>query len=128
MRMSLWLVIGVGGFIGAILRFIISGWIQNGVVTFPLGTLGVNFLGSFFVSLVLYLSEYRGFFSEEIRIFLTIGVLGSFTTMSTFSFESFKLLEQGEIGALSLNVAATLILTFLAVYLGKIAVVNIGWE
>jgi len=126
--MSLWLVIGVGGFIGAILRFIISGWIQNGVVTFPLGTLGVNFLGSFFVSLVLYLSEYRGFFSEEIRIFLTIGILGSFTTMSTFSFESFKLLEQGEIGALSLNVAATLILTFLAVYLGKIAVVNIGWE
>ncbi len=126
--MSLWLVISVGGFIGAILRFIISGWIQNGVVTFPLGTLGVNFLGSFFVSLVLYLSEYRGFFSEEIRIFLTIGVLGSFTTMSTFSFESFKLLEQGEIGALSLNVAATLILTFLAVYLGKIAVVNIGWE
>ena len=124
--MSLWLVIGVGGFIGAILRFIISGWIQNGVVTFPLGTLGVNFIGSFFVSLVLYLSEYRGFFSEEIRIFLTIGVLGSFTTMSTFSFESFKLLEQGEIGALSLNVAGTLILTFLAVYLGKIVVVNMG--
>ena len=124
--MSLWLVIGAGGFIGAILRFAISGWIQNGVVTFPLGTLGVNFIGSFFVSLVLYLSEYRGFFSEEIRIFLTIGVLGSFTTMSTFSFESFKLLEQGEIGALSLNVAGTLILTFLAVYLGKIVVVNMG--
>ena len=124
--MSLWLVIGAGGFIGAVLRFAISGWIQNGVVTFPLGTLGVNFIGSFFVSLVLYLSEYRGFFSEEIRIFLTIGVLGSFTTMSTFSFESFKLLEQGEIGALSLNVAGTLILTFLAVYLGKIVVVNMG--
>jgi len=85
--MSLLLVIGVGGFIGAILRFVKSGWIQNGVVAFPLGTLGVNFLGSFFVSLVLYLSEYRGFFSEEIRIFLTIGVLGSFTTMSTFSLD-----------------------------------------
>jgi CrcB protein len=126
MRMHLWLVIGVGGFIGAILRYLMSGWIQNGVVTFPLGTLGVNFIGSFFVSLVLYLSEYRGLFSEEIRIFLTIGVLGSFTTMSTFSFESFKLLEQGEIGAFSLNVAGTLILTFLAVYLGKIIVVNLG--
>lgn len=124
--MSLWLVIGVGGFIGAILRFMISGWIQSGVVAFPLGTLGVNFIGSFFVSLILYLSEYRGLFSEEIRIFLTIGVLGSFTTMSTFSFESFKLLEQGEIGALSLNVAGTLILTFLAVYLGKIIVVYLG--
>jgi CrcB protein len=57
---------------------------------------------------------------------LTIGVLGSFTTMSTFSFESFKLLEQGEIGALSLNVLGTLALTFLAVYLGKIIVVNLG--
>ena len=124
--MHLWLVIGVGGFIGAILRYLMSGWIQNGVVTFPLGTLGVNFIGSFFVSLVLYLSEYRGLFSEEVRIFLTIGVLGSFTTMSTFSFESFKLLEQGEIGAFSLNVAGTLVLTFLAVYLGKIIVVNLG--
>jgi len=126
MRMHLWLVIGIGGFLGAILRFVISGWIQNGLVTFPLGTLGVNFIGSFFVSLVLYLSEYRGLFSEEIRIFLTIGILGSFTTMSTFSFESFKLLEQGEIGALSLNVVGTLILTFLAVYLGKVIVVNLG--
>jgi len=124
--MSLWLLIGIGGFIGAILRFILSGWIQNGLVTFPLGTLGVNFIGSFFVSLVLYLSEYRGFFSEEIRIFLAIGILGSFTTMSTFSFESFKLLEQGELGALGLNVTGTLILTFLAVYLGKIFVVNLG--
>ncbi len=46
--MSLWLVIGVGGFIGAILRFIISGWIQNGVVTFPLGTLGVQLPRQFF--------------------------------------------------------------------------------
>ena len=124
--MHLWLMIGVGGFIGAILRYAMSGWIQSGIMTFPLGTLGVNFIGSFFVSLVLYLSEYRGLFSEEIRIFLTIGVLGSFTTMSTFSFESFKLLEQGEIGALSLNVLGTLILTFLAVYLGKIIVVNLG--
>ena len=124
--MHLWLMIGVGGFIGAILRYAMSGWIQSGITTFPLGTLGVNFIGSFFVSLVLYLSEYRGLFSEEIRIFLTIGVLGSFTTMSTFSFESFKLLEQGEIGALSLNVAGTLVLTFLAVYLGKMIVVTLG--
>jgi fluoride exporter len=126
MRMSLWLLIGIGGFIGAIMRFVLSGWIQSGVTNFPLGTLGVNFIGSFFLSLILYLSEYRGFFSEEIRIFLTIGILGSFTTMSTFSFESFKLLEQGELGALSLNVMGTLILTFLAVYLGKILVANLG--
>ena len=124
--MSLWLVIGIGGFIGAILRFLLSGWIQNGWVTFPMGTLAVNFIGSFLLSLILYLSEYRGFFSQEIRIFLTIGILGSFTIMSTFSFESFKLLEQGELGALGLNVMGTLVLTFLAVYMGKLLVVNLG--
>ncbi len=126
--MSLWLWIGIGGFFGAILRFALSGWIQSGAVTFPIGTLGVNFIGSFLVSLILYLSEYRGFFSEEVRIFLTIGVLGSFTTMSTFSYESFKLMEQGEMGLFGWNVAGTFLLTFLAVFLGKVLVTNIGWD
>ncbi len=126
--MSLLLWIGLGGFAGAILRFVVSGWIQNGFVTFPLGTLGVNFIGSFLVSVILYLSEYRGFFSEEMRIFLTIGLLGSFTTMSTFGFESFKLLEDGEYGLFGLNLTGTVGLTLLAVFLGKIAVVNSFWK
>ena len=63
--MPLWLIIGIGSFIGGILRFLVSGWIQSGAITFPLGTLGVNFLGSFILSLVMYLSEYAGLFSEE---------------------------------------------------------------
>ncbi len=123
--MYLWLLIGIGGFIGAILRFLISGWIQNGVVSFPLGTLGVNFIGSFILSLVLYSSEYRGFYTEETRIFLAIGVLGAFTTMSTFSYESFKLLEQGEIFPLSVNIIGTVGLTLFAIYLGKMVVINL---
>ncbi len=117
--MTLWLVIGLGGFIGAVLRFAVSGWIQNGFITFPLGTLGVNFIGSFLLSLVLYLSEYKGLFSEEVRFFLTIGILSSFTTMATFGYESFKLLEERETLMFSLNLAGTLGLTLLAVYLGK---------
>ncbi len=123
--MYLWLLIGIGGFIGAILRFLIGGWIQNGVSTFPLGTLGVNFIGSFILSLVLYSSEYKGFFTEETRIFLAIGVLGAFTTMSTFSYESFKLLEQGEIFPLSVNIIGTVGLTLFAIYLGKMVVINL---
>jgi len=119
------LFIGVGGFIGAVLRYLVSGWIQSGLISFPFGTLGVNFIGSFFLSLVMYLSEYRGLFNEETRIFLTIGLLGAFTTMSTFSYESFKLLEQKEILLLSINVIGTIALTFLAVYLGKFIVVNL---
>jgi fluoride exporter len=126
--MSLWLIIGLGGFVGAILRYWISGWIQSGFLTFPLGTLGVNFIGSLLLALVMYASEYRGFFGEEVRIFLTIGVLGSFTTMSTFSFESMKLLEQSEHMIFGLNLIGTVLLCLLAIYLGKLMIVGIGMK
>jgi fluoride exporter len=117
--------IGIGGFAGAILRYWISGWIQVGAVTFPLGTLAVNFVGSFLLAMVMFLSEYKGYFTEETRIFLSIGLLGSFTTMSTFSYESFKLLEQQEHMLFSANVIGSVALTLLAIYLGKIITLNL---
>jgi len=123
--MPLWLIVGVGSFIGGILRYWISGWIQSGVLTFPLGTLSVNFIGSLILSLIMYVSEHVGLFSEEVRIFWTIGLLGSFTTMSTFSYESFRLLEQNEHILFGLNIATTLILTLAAVYIGKLIVLNL---
>lgn len=123
--MYIWLLIGIGGFIGAILRYLISGWIQNGFITFPMGTLAINFIGSFFLGLIMYLTELKGLFSEETRIFLTIGVLGAFTTMSAFSYESFKLFENKHMFLFSLNVIGTIALTFFAVYLGKLVVMNI---
>ncbi len=119
------LLIGIGGFMGAVLRYLVSGWIQNISSDFPVGTLGVNFIGSFFLSLIMYLSEYRGLFNEETRIFLTIGLLGAFTTMSTFSYESFRLLEQREISLLMVNIIGTIILTLFAVYLGRVIVLNL---
>ena len=122
--MPLWLIVGMGSFIGGILRYWISGWVQSGVLTFPLGTLSVNFIGSFILSLIMYISEHIGLFSEEVRVFWTIGLLGSFTTMSTFSYESFRLLEQNEHILFGLNVATTLILTLAAVYIGKLIVLN----
>ena len=126
--MSLWLIIGLGGFVGAILRYWISGWIQSGFLTFPLGTLGVNFIGSLLLALIMYASEYRGLFGEEVRIFMTIGVLGSFTTMSTFSFESMKLLEQSEHMMFVLNLIGTVSLCLLAIYLGKLIIFGIGMK
>ena len=122
--MPLWLIIGIGSFIGGILRYWVSGWVQSGALTFPLGTLVVNFIGSLILSLIMYLSEHAGLFSEEIRIFWTIGLLGSFTTMSTFSYESFRLLEQNETMLFGLNMVGTVILTLAVVYLGKLVVLN----
>ena len=122
--MPLWLIIGIGSFIGGILRYWISGWVQSGALTFPLGTLVVNFIGSLVLSLIMYLSEHAGLFSEEIRIFWTIGLLGSFTTMSAFSYESFRLLEQNENMLFGLNMVGTVILMLAAVYLGKLVILN----
>ncbi|MHA1917770.1 MAG: fluoride efflux transporter CrcB [Candidatus Ranarchaeia archaeon] len=117
--MILWFIIGIGGFIGAILRYLISEMTKNNMISFPLGTLGINVIGSFLLGFIIYTSEYKGFFSEEIRIFLTLGVLGAFTTMSTFSYESFRLLENDEFFSFGLNIVGTIVLTISAVYLGK---------
>ena len=124
--MSLWLIVGFGGFIGAVLRYWVSGWVQSGFVTFPFGTLCVNFIGSLLLALIMYASEYRGLFGEEVRVFLTIGVLGSFTTMSTFSYESMKLLEQDQHILFGLNLVGTITLCLLAVYLGKVLITVLG--
>lgn len=120
----LWLIVGVGSFVGGILRYLVGGWVQSGVITFPLGTLCVNFIGSLVLSLIMYFSEYVGLISEEVRTFWCIGLLGSFTTMSTFSYESFRLIEQNENVLFSLNVAATLILSLAAIYMGKLIVLS----
>ena len=76
----------------------------------------------------MYASQYRGLLGEEARIFLAIGVLGSFTTMSTFSFESMKLLEQSEHMMFGLNIVGTVCLCLLAIYLGKVLVLAVGMK
>ena len=120
------LLVGIGGFIGAILRYVLGGWIQNSFVNFPIGTLVINTTGSFFLGLIMYLSEYRGFFDDKTRIFLTIGILGAFTTLSTFGYESFRLLDDSKLFLMAINVVATVLFSMLAVYLGKILALSLG--
>ena len=120
------LLVGLGGFIGAILRYVLGGWIQNSFVNFPVGTLVINTTGSFFLGLIMYLSEYRGFFDDKTRIFLTIGILGAFTTLSTFGYESFRLLDDSKLFLMAINVVATVLFSMLAVYLGKILALSLG--
>ncbi|AGK61628.1 camphor resistance protein CrcB [Archaeoglobus sulfaticallidus PM70-1] len=114
-------IVGIGGFIGAILRYILAGLIQDNL-EFPLGTLSVNVIGSFLISLVMHLSELEGLFSAETRLFLTVGVIASFTTMSTFSYELFKLFEEKETFLMIMYLLGNILVSFFAVYLGRITV------
>ena len=84
------LAIGAGGFVGAILRYLISGLVQNlsGSIRFPFGTLAVNVIGCLFIGLLVYLVETRSMFGAAARMFVFIGLLGSFTTFSTFGNET----------------------------------------
>ncbi len=124
--MYTFLLVGIGGFIGSILRYTLGGWIQNNFVNFPVGTLVVNVSGSFLLGLIMYLSEYQGFFGEETRIFLTIGLIGGYTTLSTFSYESFRLLDGSKLTLMTAYLMATVLFSMSAVYLGKIVALNVG--
>ena len=111
--------VGIGGFIGAVFRFLLSNTIQ-GSSRFPLGTLGVNILGAFTLSFITYSSEKALALPDSSRLFLTVGLLGAFTTMSTFSLESYKLLEEQQNLLFLANLALNNILCLTGIYLGKI--------
>ena len=123
--MYLLILVAIGGAIGAVSRFLISGWVQDGILNFPLGTMSVNIIGCFGIGLVAYLSEYGGLFDAESRTFLTIGILGGFTTMSSFSYESLRLLENNELALFAINFIGTGLLCLLAVFMGKIMAMEI---
>lgn len=118
------LYIGVGGFFGAILRFGLSGAVHAtlGSFQFPSGTLAVNLVGSFTVTALGFMAESLGVFGPGARSFLLIGLLGSFTTFSTFSLETLTLVYDGEIGLAAANVAASVGSCLVAAWLGRAAV------
>ena len=94
---SLW--VGAGGFIGAGLRFLVSGWVYQLVPNagFPWGTLVVNVLGCLVLGLLGGLAEFRGVLSATSRLFLFMGVLGGFTTFSTLAFETVVLADGSQV-------------------------------
>jgi fluoride exporter len=91
------LIIGIGGFFGSIGRYLfahlIYRWFEP---VFPISTLVVNVLGSLLIGIVYALSEKGGILSEEWKLFLTIGLLGGFTTFSTFTIEMILMLRDGQ--------------------------------
>jgi len=115
-------LIGVGGFIGTILRYALSGFIQQGLrdVSLPYGTLGVNLIGCFAVGFLSYLSENYGLFPGMQRQFIFIGILGGFTTFSTFMNESLRLAMDRETLMMFLNIAFHIFFGLITVWLGRL--------
>ena len=114
------LLVGAGGFVGAILRFVVIGWVQRSdpVATFPLGTLAVNVIGSFLVGVLTGLVHARGLLGPEARLVVLVGLLGAFTTFSTFSYETLALLRAGALVKAFANAAGSVVTCLLAVWVG----------
>ena len=113
------LYIGAGGFIGAVSRFLVSKYLNNLLPAFPLGTLVVNITGSFVLGFVMYSISLGKSVSPDMRDFITIGVLGGFTTMSAFAYESFRLAELNQVMLFAINAVLNFVLCIAAVYAGK---------
>ena len=117
------LCVGAGGFFGAIARYGLSGLVHRYYEgQFPYGTLVVNTLGCLLIGVMMSLVEDRQMFGPEARSFVRIGLLGSFTTFSTFGYETVELLRDSQFQFAFLNVAANVVIGIGAVYLGRAAV------
>jgi len=114
-------IIGIGGFIGAIARYVIASWIgQKWGRSFPLGTFVINVSGSFFIGLTMTLLTEKFMVNPQWRLLLVVGFLGAYTTFSTFEYESGNLLKDGEWMLASVNVALSVFLGFAALKLGEV--------
>jgi CrcB protein len=114
------LLAGFGGFIGSAGRYLIGGWAHRLMpfTTFPVGTLFVNVCGCFLIGLLGGLIEARQMFGPDLRVFLLIGVLGGFTTFSSFAYETLALTRDAEFARALFNIAAQMILGLGAAWLG----------
>lgn len=122
-------LVGAGGFVGAILRYLVSGYVQDasGSVSFPYGTFAVNIIGCFLIGIFSNLSELQIGISGEARLLIMVGLFGSFTTYSTFGNETLTLIQDQRIAYALANVTAHIILGLAAVMLGR-SLVNFIWR
>ena len=116
------LVIFLGGGIGAVARYSLQGVVYRVYGTsFPYGTLIVNIIGCFLIGVSMIAMEERFLVNPMLRTFFTIGVLGGFTTFSSFSYETIALFRDGQVLFGSINVVASVMTCLLATYTGTIA-------
>lgn len=115
------LLVGAGGFIGSVLRYLVSGYVQQATksIGFPYGTLAVNVIGCFIIGFLAQLAEARGVFASESRLFVFVGILGGFTTFSSFGNETLNLARDSQMMGALANIGANVAVGLFAVWLGR---------
>ena len=113
------LLVGAGGFIGAAARYALTGAVQRLTQSsFPFGTIVVNVVGCLAIGVLAGVADARQLMKPGVRLFLAIGILGGFTTFSTFSYETLALFREGEALRAAANVVASVVLCLAFVWLG----------
>jgi CrcB protein len=113
------LIIGCGGFCGAIARYWMTLWVQRRLQsTVPVGTMAVNVLGCFLLGFLMAYVDRRPATSAELQLFVKVGLLGAFTTFSTLGYETVQLFQDGELQDGLVSLAGNFVLGLVAVVLG----------
>ena len=117
--MDKYLWVGFGGFLGSIARFGLASLVQERTQSlFPWGTMTVNVIGCFLIGLLMTLFQERFTYAPHLRLFLVIGILGGFTTFSSFSYDTFALLKSGQVSHALLNAGLSVALCLVGTWAG----------
>jgi len=118
------LLVAFGGALGSVARYKLSGWVLHHTVEwrFPLGTFVVNVVGCLIIGVLAGLAVKDDLFSNESRLLLFTGIIGGFTTFSAFGLETFYLLRRGEVLVAGSNIALSVLVGLLALWLGFSAI------
>lgn len=116
------LFVGIGGFFGSILRYLMSLIPIKNHTIFPVNTLLVNIIGAFLIGLLAGLFVKYGTIDEKWQLMLKVGLCGGFTTFSTFSNESVELMKSGNWGLAALYIIASVVVCIVAAFCGQLAV------
>jgi len=117
-----YLMVGIGGFVGAIARFWLGSYIGGKMGTrFPYGTFVINISGSFLIGFILAVLTAKAHLSPNWRYLIPVGFIGAYTTFSTFEFETLRTIQDGQFLIASLNVVLSVMIGFIAVWVGAIA-------
>jgi len=122
-------LVGVGSFIGGVLRFGLSTWVHRVLDNpwFPYGTLAVNALGCLSIGFLAGLAEARAaVFTSDVRLFIFVGILGGFTTFSSFALETFSLARDTQTVAALANIGLQLVLGLVSVWVGNVLAHSMG--